>query len=71
MLIINIEVFMFIIVHVTACSQVKIGLIQNKIVLPTDAPIQDQVLIKKVSTRHFILNNFPLRSLVCSGGSDL
>ena len=54
-------------VQVCFCSQVKIGLIQNKIVLPTDAPIQDQVRINQP----FLSNNFPPRSPVCSGGSVL
>ena len=41
----------------------KIGLIQNKIVLPTDAPIQDQVLISKVSTQHFFYKIISLQDL--------
>lgn len=46
--------------------QVKIGLIQNKIVLPTDAPIQDQVKI--IESFYLKKYYFLQRYLAFSGG---
>ena len=48
--------------------EVKIGLIQNKIVLPTDAPIQDQVSQLRVQTILLMRDSQDLRTVEESWG---